>query len=1116
MDANTVDGTGSEILSITLINDFKESNSPDLSALTFSIIKHTPVIITSTVNIGYSLTKVSAASDIPATMHQKQISTFSTCDAAEMSTGTTLYTSGTDLSYTDDADNGFRVCFSAVTAVGKSTYKVAGPITGLDTNPPTVTISTPTTDLEQSKTFSATATDTTETTWIYKVLTSDSVCEEASLTTDTISYTEGDDIVFSSESDNGNILCFKVTDEAGFISYESATVSGIDTTVPTVSIKTQVSTPTKNPSIQISSTEAGTVVFSGDCGVANAIQITNPLQGESETLLDIDLKNVNGGDFVDGTYNCTVAVTDAASNTSTYLTIDTFVVDNTNPTFTTVKIYSNYSTNNAYAKQGDIISIDIIASEALTEIPVFSSFTIGGTSVTSVPTFSINTNTPNAYFTTYTVLESDSGVVAFSFIGTDETKNPSAAITQTTDGSSVIVDNSALSFPLVEISSNNTNTSFAKQGEIITITVESSGALSGAPTFSSFTIGGTAVTLPTFADDENSTTTNTYVTTHTVTSTNNGLVEFSFTGTNLAGTTSDAIITTTNRSSVTADTTNPEDPTETTSISTPTNDNTPTVIVSVKEDGTFSFGGSCATYKPDNISATNGDNSITFKTMPVGAYSDCTIKLTDLAGNESTALTLSAFTIDTSTTDTPTITTAIPTLVNDNTPTVIVNVTKDGTFIFGGSCQNYAPDDTSATSGDNSITFKTMTDGTYDDCSIKLRSIAGTESTALTLSTFTVDVTAPTFSSVLLSSSDSSNNPYAKVGEAITLTVKASETLSAAPTFSSFTIGGTAVTLPTFADDENSTTTNTYIATYTVQQGENGTLSFSFTGTDLINNTSAAVTRNTNSSVVTVDTSNPKTESISLDTAGTQTTIFDVRVSFTEAANNVGISNFEFTDGTSSVAEIIKVELHSNSNFNNTNSSTTTNTTTLSGRYFKVSIKPNEDINNAYTFKVLPGSITDDATNTFETSSNDTLSVTVNTERAPTLTSLSIVNPSVTPKTGDFEVDVIFSESVNGVDIDDFRFVRTGTVNLKGSITKVEAFDETFTTSTGSLTTDTTTISGQYFRVSVHPKNALRTNENGTPSVTYTFEILSSGSITDGAGNAFITTTLDVAGCTDT
>ena len=265
---------------------------------------------------------------------------------------------------------------------------------------------------------------------------------------------------------------------------------------------------------------------------------------------------------------------------------------------------------------------------------------------------------------------------------------------------------------------------------------------------------------------------------------------------------------------------------------------------------------------------------------------------------------------------------------------------------------------------------------------------------------------------------------------------------------------------------------------------------------------------------VNIDTAHPKTESISLDTAGTQTTTFDVRVSFTEAVNNVGISNFEFTDGTNSFGVIKSVVVY-NSTFETAGDSTDVSSS-VTGRYFKVSIKPNEDINNAYTFKVLPGSISDDRSNSFETSSNDTLSVTVNTERAPTLTSLSIVDALVTPKTGDFEIDIIFSESISGVDIDDFRFVRTGTANLKGSITKVEVFDETFTTSTGSSTTDTTTIQGQYFRVSVHPKDALRTNENGTPSVTYTFEILSSGSITDGAGNAFdstsgIATTLDVA-----
>ena len=429
VDASTAEGVGSEILDITLVNDFDVANSPDLSALAFSIATSTPVITTANVNSSYSLTTVTATSDVPATMLQKSIGTGSPCDALEMSTGTTAYTSGTAISYTDDAYNGFRVCFSAVTAVGTTTYKVSDTITGLDTGPPEITISTPSTDPEQSKTFSATATDATATTWIYKVLVSGTTCDESALATDTVSYTEGDDIVFSSENDNGYILCFKATDEASFISYKDATISDIDTTDPTLLIETQVSTPTKNPNIQISSTEAGTVVFSGDCGVSSAIQISDPAQGESKTLLSINLKDSTGGDFVDGTYNCSVVVTDTALNTSTSQTINTFVVDNTNPTFSTVKIYSNSSTNNAYAKKDDIITIDIIASEALTEIPVFSSFAIGETAVGTLPTFSINTNTPNTYVTTYTVLENDSGAVSFSFTGTDETGNPSAAVT---------------------------------------------------------------------------------------------------------------------------------------------------------------------------------------------------------------------------------------------------------------------------------------------------------------------------------------------------------------------------------------------------------------------------------------------------------------------------------------------------------------------------------------------------------------------------------------------------------------------------------------------------------------------------------------------------------------
>ena len=90
----------------------------------------------------------------------------------------------------------------------------------------------------------------------------------------------------------------------------------------------------------------------------------------------------------------------------------------------------------------------------------------------------------------------------------------------------------------------------------------------------------------------------------------------------------------------------------------------------------------------------------------------------------------------------------------------------------------------------------------------------------MTLPSFTIDAAKPTFTSVLLTSTDTTNDPYAKQGETVTLTVTANETLTSAPTLSSFAIGGTDVTLPTFADDGDTNTTNTYIATYTVQSGE--------------------------------------------------------------------------------------------------------------------------------------------------------------------------------------------------------------------------------------------------------------------------------------------------------
>ena len=237
---------------------------------------------------------------------------------------------------------------------------------------------------------------------------------------------------------------------------------------------------------------------------------------------------------------------------------------------------------------------------------------------------------------------------------------------------------------------------------------------------------------------------------------------------------------------------------------------------------------------------------------------------------------------------------------------------------------------------------------------------------------------------------------------------------------------------------------------------------------------------------------------------------------FTENLKNVTITNFEITDGTVSVGEISKVEMHSNSNLEDTNPATAiTDTTTLSGRYFKVSINPNEDINGMYAFKILAGSMIDDAGNLFQTSSNDIFNnISINTERAPTVDSLSVVDVLITPKSGDFEINVTFSEEVNNVDIGDFRLVSKGastsTAPTFGTIVVQKHSDSNFN-DTSPTTTDTTTtqLSGTYFKVIVSPQDDLMTDDGVTD---YEFQVIddtaNSSSIEDGASNALETSTL--------
>ena len=83
--------------------------------------------------------------------------------------------------------------------------------------------------------------------------------------------------------------------------------------------------------------------------------------------------------------------------------------------------------------------------------------------------------------------------------------------------------------------------------------------------------------------------------------------------------------------------------------------------------------------------------------------------------------------------------TAIASPTSDSTPNYIFASTKAGTITYGGSCSSGI---TTAISGNNTITFNALSDGTYSDCTIKVTDSDGNMSNILTIPAFTIATTA--------------------------------------------------------------------------------------------------------------------------------------------------------------------------------------------------------------------------------------------------------------------------------------------------------------------------------------------------------------------------------------
>jgi hypothetical protein len=90
---------------------------------------------------------------------------------------------------------------------------------------------------------------------------------------------------------------------------------------------------------------------------------------------------------------------------------------------------------------------------------------------------------------------------------------------------------------------------------------------------------------------------------------------------------------------------------EVTAVTTPTTDTSPNYTFSSDEAGTITYGGSCSSSTTSVTRNNQFDRcyfehcTITLVSLSTGTYSDCTITVTDTAGNVSSTLTLSSFTV---------------------------------------------------------------------------------------------------------------------------------------------------------------------------------------------------------------------------------------------------------------------------------------------------------------------------------------------------------------------------------------------------------------------------------------------------------------------------------------
>jgi len=510
-----------------------------------------------------------------------------------------------------------------------------------------------------------------------------------------------------------NTYCLRVVKSNGstldtYSAIPEITTFGTDITPPAVTEVTPVATPTNDstPNYTFNTDEAGSITYGGDCS-------------SSATSAAAGNNTITFNSLLDGTHsNCTITVTDAASNVSTPLAVTSFTIDTTAPSVSLTSGAPDPTNTSP-------IPVAATFSESVTGFAL-SDITVGNGTASNL------LGSGTAY--TFDVTPTANGAVTVDVGGgaaADSAGNGNTAASQF----SIVYDGTPPT-----VSSITRANSTPTNAESINFTVTFSESVSGIATndFSLTTTGVSGASITSVSAPSGSS-----VTVAVNTGMGNGTIRLDVP--NTATITDAASNNLSNVPFASGEVYDINKTALTLNITAPSLTNTAPILVGV------TFSASVADFASTDVTLSSGSvttfaGSGTSYTFNITAPSEGSITITipaavahDDAGNANLLTTLNI--IYDITIPQLTEVTAVPALSNDTTPSYTFSSTEAGNITYGGSCGTALP--STASVGNNTVTYGTLADGTYSNCTIKVTDGADNDSSTLNVLAFAVDTTPP-------------------------------------------------------------------------------------------------------------------------------------------------------------------------------------------------------------------------------------------------------------------------------------------------------------------------------------------------------------------------------------